>query len=60
MVLRGWNHKDLGWDTTEKRWYYPIWPKLNSEFNRNDESSMRWKLEWKEVNISSDGEMDVE
>jgi hypothetical protein len=39
LVARGWNRVPLGWDHTNMKWYYPIWPELDS-------SRMKLRLDW--------------
>ena len=39
--------RSVGWDHTRLRWYYPIWPKFNSNLDRSlDKSTMKWILDW--------------
>lgn len=45
LVCRGWNRKDIGWDHRERRWYHPVWPRLDCTLSP-DESKAKWKLDW--------------
>ncbi len=38
----------LGWDHTNMKWYYPIWPELDDKLRPSDKSKMRWRLDWED------------
>jgi len=47
LVARGWNRTPLGWDHTNMKWYYPVWPELDGNLGcLLDESSVRLMLDW--------------
>ena len=45
------NRTPLGWDHTNMKWYYPIWPELDDKLGLpSEESKMRWRLDWEDEN----------
>lgn len=48
LVSHGWNRRNVGWDHTKLKWYYPVWPKLDCNLDpSSDHSTMKWILDWK-------------
>ena len=47
LVTHGWNRKPLGWDHSNLKWFYPIWPGLDESLNHtSDQSRVKWRLDW--------------
>jgi len=47
LVAHGWHREPLGWDHTNMKWYYPIWPELDDNLESPlDRSKIRLKLDW--------------
>ena len=47
LVSLGSQPTPLGWDHTNKKWYYPIWPELDCNLSPSlDKLTTRWKMEW--------------
>jgi hypothetical protein len=49
LVSHGWNRRNVGWDHTSLKWYYPVWLKLDSNLDHSSDKSMtKWILDWKD------------
>jgi len=47
LVSHGSKRRPIGWDRTNMKWYYPIWPELDAKLGRSsDKLGMNWRLDW--------------
>jgi len=54
LVACGWHREPLGWDHTNMKWYYPIWPELDDNLESPlDRSKIRLRLDWGVLNIAN-------